>query len=82
MKAASGHLLLIYAQNTSTSSKLTILAPVVDLADAELPEGGRAHNAWFNRHVEDCIFEKVWVSRDGVTLRGEGRIPENVVDCF
>ena len=73
---------MIYAQNTSTPSKLTILTSVVDLADAKLPEGGGAHDAWLNRHVEDCVFEKVWVSRGGVALRSEGWVRENVVDCF
>lgn len=81
-KATSGRLLLIYTKNASTSSELAVLAPIVDFADPELPESGGTHNTRFDRHVEDCIFEEVGVSGDGIILRGEGWVGENVVDCF
>lgn len=72
----------IYAQNTSASSKLPILAPVIDLADTELSEGGGAHTTWFDGHVEDCISEKVWIPRDSVVLWSKEFVRENLVDCF
>ena len=81
-KARRGKLLLIYTQNAPASSELVVLAPVVDFTDPELPEGGSTHDTRFDRHVEGCVFEKVGVSRDGVILRSERWIGENVVDCF
>ena len=81
-KATSGRLLLIHTQNASASSELAVLASVVDFADPELPESGGTHDTWFDRHVEDCIFEEVGISRDGIILRGERRVGEDIVDCF
>ena len=62
---------MIYTQDASASSKLAVLAPVVDFTDPELPESGGAHYARFDRHVKDCIFEEVRVPRYGVILRRE-----------
>lgn len=73
---------MVYAQNASTPSKLSVLAPIVDFTDPKLPEGRCAHDARFDRYVEDCILEEVWVSRYGITLWGERWIRENIVDCF
>ena len=73
---------MIYTQNASASPELSVLAPVIDFAHPELPEGGGAHDAWFDCHIEDCIFEEVWVPRDGIVLWGEGWVGEDVVDCF
>lgn len=41
----------VYAQNASAPSELPVLATVIDFADAELPEGGGAHDARFDRYI-------------------------------
>ena len=82
VKGEEEELLLVYTQNASATPELPVLASVVDLADAELPEGGGAHDAWLDGHVEDRIFEKVWVTRNGVVLWGQGWVRKDIIDCF
>ena len=70
-KLKGGNTRLIYAQNASASPKLSVLTSVVDFMDTELSEGRGAHDAWLNRHVENCVFEKVRVPGDDVVLWSE-----------
>jgi len=73
---------LIYAQDASAPSKLPVFAPVVYFADAELPESGGAHDAGFDRHVQDRISQEVRVPGCGVIVRGKKWIGEDVIYCF
>jgi len=77
-----GRVRLIDSQNASASPELSVLAPIVDFTDPELSEGRGTHDAWLDRHVEDCIFKEVWVSSSGAIPRCEGWVGKYVVDRF
>ena len=59
-------------QHAPCASKPFVPAPEIYCPDPVLPEHGRAHDAWFNGHIQVGLFE----DGDGVLLEDAGESNE------
>lgn len=59
-------------QHAPRASKPFVPAPEIHRPDPVLPEHGRAHDAWFNGHIQVGLFE----DGDGVLLEDAGESNE------
>lgn len=77
--------LAVHPEDAPTPTEAVVLAAVEHLLDAHLPEGGRAHDARLNRHVQRRLRERVRRARgrqrcvrqdlvDGLQLCMPGRL--------